>query len=230
MKWKFISLILRFLLMVVVSVLFFTESSLLEYPVHFFDRVLPMHVLWLFFIGFFLARLFAKKNGIIACNRKYAKYNEIVSDYSVDKLREFVKKSNVRALWIILVALIVNLPFWILYYNKIIDERFLFCIFIVFFFLDIFCETLYCPFQRIIMKNRCCHVCRIYSWNSILTLFPLFVIPGFFSSSLILIGLIDLLHLEIKYKSHPEYFWDGSNASLRCVNCKTKMCAVRGKY
>lgn len=229
MKLKFVSLILRFLLMVVVAVLYFTDSQLLEYPVHFFNKILPLHALWAFFVCFFTARLFGKKNGIIASNRKYSKYNVIIADFNKEKLRDFVEKNNVRALGIILLALVVNMPFWILYFYHVIDEKFLFCIFIVFFFLDIVCETLYCPMQKFILKNRCCNVCRIYSWNTILTISPLLVIPGFFSTSLMIIGLVDLIHFEIKYKRHPEYFWDGSNSVLRCVNCDMKMCVVRGK-
>ena len=228
-RWKFISLFLRFALMIVVAVLYFTNSHLLEYPIHFFEKSLPLHALWLFFLCFFSARLFGNKHAIMASNRKFAKYNDIEKDYSKEKLLDFVKKNNIRAIWVILLALVVNLPFWALYYFGVIDERFLFSVFIVYFFLDIVCETLFCPLQKIILKNRCCHVCRIYSWNTILTIAPILVIPGFFSASLMVIGIVDLIYFEIKYKSHPEYFWDGSNSALRCNNCYMKMCAVRGK-
>ena len=229
MKWKFIGLILRFILFVVAATLYFTKSSIMEYPVSFFEKLLPLHFLWLAFMILFVSRLFGKKGALIARNRVYAKYNNIVLDYNREKLKNFIKKANLRIIWIIALALIFNIPWWICYHRGIIDEGFLVVMFLFLFFLDMICETLWCPFQRIFMKNRCCHVCRIFAWDSLLAISPLIIIPSFFSWTLVAVAAIEAIHFEIKFYKHPEYFWDGSNAALRCSNCTTKMCVVRGK-
>ena len=229
MKWKMVGLLLRFVLFVVAAILYFSQSALMNYPVHFFDRLLPLHFLWLFFIILFVSRLFGKNRAIIARNRIYAKYNNIDMNYDKEKLKKFIKNANKRMLWIIALALIFNVPLWICYHKGLIDEGFLVIVFLLLFFLDMVCETLWCPFQKIFMKNRCCHVCRIFAWDSLLAISPLIAIPSIFSWSLVAIAAIEMLHFEIIYCKHPEYFWDGSNASLRCANCTTKMCVVRGK-
>ena len=40
-------------------------------------------------------------------------------------------------------------------------------------------------------------------------------------------ALIVMLRWELVFARHPERFWRGSNASIRCENCKDKMCRIK---
>ena len=40
-------------------------------------------------------------------------------------------------------------------------------------------------------------------------------------------ALIVMLRWELLFARHPERFWRGSNASIRCENCKDKMCRIK---
>jgi len=100
----------------------------------------------------------------------------------------------------------------------------------VFFYLcDYICILIYCPFQHLIMKNRCCVNCRIYDWGHFMMFTPMLFIRNFFSWSLFFTSCVVLLNWEITYAKHPERFFYGSNQSLQCANCKDKICTVKKK-
>jgi len=56
---------------------------------------------------------------------------------------------------------------------------------------------------------------------------PMLFIKNFFSWSLFFTSLIVLIHWEIQYSKHPERFWEGSNSTLKCLNCKERTCQIK---
>ena len=86
----------------------------------------------------------------------------------------------------------------------------------------------WCPFRVFLMKNRCCATCRIFNWDHVMMFSPLLVIKGFFTWSLFFTSLVLLIRWEITIIKHPERFWEGSNAILRCTNCQDKICRLKG--
>ena len=46
-----------------------------------------------------------------------------------------------------------------------------------------------------------------------------------FAVILVATSLVLLIKWEITYRRHPERFSDETNMSLRCINCKEKLCA-----
>ncbi|NLT47963.1 MAG: hypothetical protein GXX92_06055, partial [Clostridiales bacterium] len=92
---------------------------------------------------------------------------------------------------------------------------------------DLICVVIWCPFQSIIMKNRCCINCRIFNWGHFMMYTPLLFIKNFFTWSLFFTSIVVLIRWEITYAYHPYRFWEGSNINLRCENCQEKICKIK---
>ena len=93
---------------------------------------------------------------------------------------------------------------------------------------DLICIMFFCPFQKLMMKNKCCQTCRIYNWDYPMMFTPLLFLvykPGPILHYVLLgFALIVLLIWEITYHRHPERFSDVTNESLKCKNCQEKLC------
>ena len=154
-------------------------------------------------------------------------------DYFVDFLTApiVMKIAPLHILWLIfqvmLVWLIFNSIFGVLYLFGIMDEADLIMLTIFYFLCDYICILFYCPFQSVIMKNKCCINCRIYDWGHFMMFTPMLFIRDFFSWSLFFTSCIVLIHWEITYTRHPERFWEGSNKKLQCKNCNDKTCQIK---
>lgn len=128
-----------------------------------------------------------------------------------------------------------NAVFGVLYFLNIIDQGILMLISLFYSVSDMICILFFCPFQTWMMHNRCCTTCRIYNWDFAMMFTPLvFIIVSKdgtglpvnpFALILVLTALSLLLKWEITYHAHPERFSEKTNLSIRCENCKEKLCA-----
>ena len=233
LKSKFIILALRTVLLAAVLIIVFLQPQLLVYPRPFFSAFVPLHVLWAFWMGLFILKLFPAGHVTMAGKKIFSRFNDIEPIDDIEpandpgSMNKYVKTRNLGALYTCVAGSIVILPFYILYLVGLIEPIVLVIYSVLLFALDVVFETVYCPFQRLIMKNRCCNVCRIYAWNSFLIMSPLLIIPSFFSWSLAFVALLGAIENEISWLRHPEYFWDVTNKKLRCAECTTKMCRIR---
>jgi hypothetical protein len=227
LKEKYIVLGLRTLLLILIIVPARILPQAIAFPQPFFARFSPLHLLWLFWMLLFIKRLFPTGQTMMAGKKIFARYNDVAPGYSKDLLKKYVKNRNAGMLRVVAAGAVCVIPFYILYLTGSIHERALVIYAVFLFALDMVFEIFFCPFQVLFMKNRCCHVCRIYNWNSLLIISPLLIIPSFFSWSLAIVALSGLVEGEIAWLRHPEYFWNISNKKLRCTACTKKMCAVR---
>ena len=175
------------------------------------------HIIWIFFISEMILRLFPSKNNSMG-NQKIFKKNFIPTNVNKQK-REYKTAIIVAIIWIL-----VNSIFISLYGFKIIDKGFITLICLFYSVCDLLCILLVCPFQKLIMKNRCCNTCRIYNWDYIMMFLPFICIPDFFSYSLFILSLIVLIVWEITYFKYPERFHNETNENIKCKNCKELMC------
>ncbi len=187
----------------------------------------PVHVLWALFMCIMIRHLFPNKNRSMALRKNEQENYWEVADYSELELLRYVKIQNIRAWQVMLVWLFFNAIFGLLYLYHILDEADLFMLTVFFFLCDYICILFFCPFQTFIMKNKCCVNCRIYDWGHFMMFTPMLFICNFFSWSLFFTSLIVLIHWEIGYSRHPERFWQGSNKTLQCLNCKDKTCQMK---
>lgn len=100
---------------------------------------------------------------------------------------------------------------------------------VIYFLSDMICVVVWCPFQVLFMKNRCCVTCHIFNWDAIMTVTPLFFYPCLFSNILIIFSVVIFLAWEISFALYPERFDERTNTSLLCVSCDEQLCKWRGK-
>lgn len=181
------------------------------------------HIVFTLFMAEMLVVLFPKSkvNTFLGCGKVHA-HNYVPKKYNKDKLYDKVKKENraaavVAVLWGLLLAAI-----GILKALRIIDKAHILLISLFFYLADQICINLYCPFRKLIMKNKCCNSCRIFNWGHFMMFSPLIFIPSVWTYSLVIVSFAILLHWEITLRKHPERFSEISNVSLRCDSCSAK--------
>ncbi len=101
----------------------------------------------------------------------------------------------------------------------------------IYYVLDIFFIRWWCIFRNVINKNRCCTTCRIYCWDGIMCITPLFLAPlTLFSMPIILLAFLSFLRYEISFYKHPEYFNEKENVLLSCASCHNNVCPRKKKH
>lgn len=188
-----------------------------------------LHVLWAVFMLMMIGHMFPTERLSMAMRKSEEKQYIKKSSYSELELLRFVQNQNVRAWTVLLIWLCFNALFGILYLFHVMDEADLLMLTVFYFLCDYICILLYCPFQSVIMKNRCCVNCRIYDWGHFMMFTPMLFIRNFFSWSLFFTSVIVLIKWEILYAKYPERFWYGSNQNLDCANCKDRICQLKKK-
>ncbi len=92
---------------------------------------------------------------------------------------------------------------------------------------DILCILYFCPFQLLLMKNKCCVTCRIFSWDHAMAFAPLLFVPNVYTWSLLAMALVLGIRWEIAFRLHPERFFESTNRYLTCADCQEKICRNR---
>lgn len=189
--------------------------------------ITPLHIIWAIFMITMIAHIFP--NNKLSMALRKSRKEQYVEEPGYDRLKlyDFVMEQNIKAWLVLLVWLIINSVFGVLYLFRLIDDADLLMLSVFYYICDYFCILFFCPFQTFIMKNRCCVNCRIYDWGNFMTFLPMLFIKNFFSWSLFFTSLIVLIHWEIIYAKYPERFYSGSNKTLQCANCKDKTCQIK---
>lgn len=202
-------------------------ESLMTKP--FWHEFTLIHLIWLVFMGIMLLHLIP--NNRLSMAWKKAKETEYrpVENYSELELLRFIQKQNLGAWKVMLVWLCFNAIWGALYLFGILTSSDLLMLTVFYFLCDYICILLFCPFQKVFMKNKCCINCRIYDWGHFMMFTPMLFIKNFYSWSLFFTSLVVLIHWEISYAKHPERFWEGSNKTLQCRNCKERTCQIKRK-
>jgi len=187
-----------------------------------------LHILWPVFMLMLIQHLVRPKYFYMALLKTRADmYQEV--PHSPEKLRQVMATNNRRA-WIVFFSWVpVNILFGILYNLDYLDRADMLMLSVLYFLGDYVCILFWCPFQSLMMKNKCCVTCRIFDWGHIMMFTPMAFIPTFFSQSLFLVALAVLIAWEYYVHRHPERFWEGSNKRLRCSQCQDKVCQIKKK-
>ena len=199
--------------------------NLVQSPIRF--GVTPLHILWAVFMLTMLSHLFPTSKLPMSLRKSIEEEYVPVESYDELELYRFVKDQNVKAWAVMLVWLCFNAIWGFLYLFDVIGNVDLLMLTVFYYLCDYICILFYCPFQSIIMKNKCCVNCRIYDWGHFMMFTPMLFIRDFFSWSLFFTSLIVLINWEIIYAKYPERFWSGSNQRLKCMNCNDKTCQMK---
>ncbi len=183
------------------------------------------------FVGEMIERFLPSKTSSMGSQKQFKK-NYVKADNEEQKpeLQSWKGTILVFISWIIL-----NGTLGTLFLLHIFDQGIMILIALAYSVCDMICILFFCPFQTWMMHNRCCSTCRIYNWDFAMMFTPLIfiiftppaegVIITPFAVILVISSLILLIKWEITYKLHPERFSSHTNMSLRCENCKEKLCA-----
>ncbi len=220
----------RILIFLTVLYIYFFDRSMLTNIVEyrFFSYFSPLHVIWIILMLGMIIHLLPKTI-ISMSGKKSREYTYTLPKYGYDRkeLLEYVQAMNIRAWKVALLWISFNAIFGILYLCQVIGDAELILLTFFYFTCDLICMMIFCPFQKYIMGNRCCVNCRIFDWGHMMMYTPMVFIRSFFSWSLFFTALVIMISWEILYAKHPERFWRGSNATIRCENCKDKLCFIK---
>ena len=179
-----------------------------------------LNLIWIVFALEMVARCFPSGIESMGCQKLFARNYIPRLGYNVKAYRVNWKVTfAMAAAWLAL-----NGAIGLLYWLEWIDEGILLLIALAYSVCDMICILFFCPFQTWFMKNKCCGTCRIYNWDFAMMFTPLAFVKHAYTWSLLGIALVVLLQWEITYRIHPERFYDGTNQSLLCANCKEKLC------
>ena len=195
----------------------------------FWHEFTLIHLIWFVFMGIMIMHLIP--NNRLSMAWKKAKETEYRPTERYDELElyRFIQKQNVAAWKVMLVWLCFNAVWGALYLFGVLTASDLLMLTVFYFLCDYICILFFCPFQTVLMKNKCCINCRIYDWGHFMMFTPMLFIKNFYCWSLFFTSLVVLIHWEISYAKHPERFWEGSNKTLQCRNCKERTCQIKRK-
>ena len=174
---------------------------------------------WLLYAVEIFLRFFPSKIESPGCQKQFKKNYIPINTTQKPKIQSWKRTFFAFLSWIILNGII-----GVLYLTGIISKEILILISLAYGVCDMICILFFCPFQTLIMKNRCCTTCRIYNWDFAMMFTPFIFIPHWFTWSLLGMALILLFRWEFSLKKHPERFATNTNEYISCKNCTEKLC------
>lgn len=210
----------------------------------FFKAFSPIHIVWVLLAHYMIVDLFLTKYRHPGSD-KHFKQKYIPCEYDPVELKKTKKFYDRGALFTALsfsaLNIVIGIIVFFIYKKGILypvnqkTSGLILLIFQLFYFAsDFICVMFFCPFQKWMMKNRCCRTCRIFNWGAIMIEVPMIIhmiIYGvsFYALSLSILGLIVFLKWEITLLAHPERFFEVSNKYLKCATCTDPFCKIKPK-
>lgn len=228
-KKYFLKFLFRLIVALITLFVYIEYPEQLDFHLNIFDDGLRyIHILWLILFIESASHLLPRKNILVGCGKQFS-INYKGTEERVDELEFYknIREMNIQAMRVFIVWTLANLLIILIYVLGYIgnSEMLMLCMF--YYVGDMVCVVFYCPFQSILMKNRCCSVCRIYSWDQIFLFTPFLFIRSFFSWSLASIAIIIFMRWEYMFLVYPERFQESTNVLLRCRNCQDRICRIR---
>ncbi len=177
--------------------------------------------IWFVFVIEMFLRFFPSRVESMGCQKQF-KRNFRPTKIKAEKNEQ--NKQNKSAMIVAVLWLMLNGIIGGLHRFSIIDDGILMLICLAFSVCDMICILFFCPFQTLIMKNKCCTSCRIYNWDYAMMFTPLIFIKDIFAIIILFIAIILLVRWEITVYIHPERFSEKTNECLSCAGCREKLC------
>ena len=217
------------LLFIIVLYIFYPNTFIVIKDFNFFKKISALQIIWILWMFDMITQLIKVPKYWPIGSQKYMEYTYKKPLIIIDKknpkqiMKEITKDSiSVAISWILLVIII-----GILYITNTIPYQIVFILSTIFYVCDVICIIGWCPFKTFYMHNKCCTTCRIFNWDHAMMFSPLIFIPGIFTYSLVITSIIVVIIWEISCYKHPERFIEKTNNSLKCKNCKDKLCGKR---
>ena len=216
-----VKLIIRSIILSITLFLVITNVNLLNKIMSFniIGKIKLYHLLWVYLMYEMIIVLVPKFNNYSYSGKIFKRHFIEAETYSKEKLDKFTKRNTKKAINAFIFWGILNSIIGYVYIKCNLSSIYMYLLFLFYYWSDMFCVNVWCPFHKLIVKNKCCNECRIYNWGHIMYLTPLIFIPTVWTYSLVLVGIIVFIQWEYMNKKYPERFSPISNKSLRCNEC-----------
>lgn len=217
----------RLAVLLTVFYVFCTNRTALDFTKN--ARLLhPINLLWLIFLTSFAMQLSPHSRVSRGCLKQFSEhFNKIESIVDDFRVRAHLTRLDLGATRVGILWAILNLIIALFYFRGFIGVPTMVLIASFYYVSDVICIIFYCPFQKLVMKNKCCVTCRIFAWGTIMIATPYIFIPHFYSWSLVALALVCTILWEVTYSKHPERFLEETNAFLACENCTDHLCVIK---
>ncbi len=175
-------------------------------------------VIWIVFAYEMICRFFPSRYESMGCQKQFH-----INHEPQDEPRPIpdTGKSTAAVFW---VWIGLNGLIALGYFLGLYDAGVLILIALFYSVCDMICILFFCPFQTWFMKNKCCANCRIYNWDYAMMFTPFLLVPHWFTWSLLTLALGLLAGWEIRFRRHPERYFEATNKKLACANCPEHLC------
>ena len=216
-----IRFIIRSILFIILIILFIRDNniilSILNYKIIFNIKI--YHIIWLYLVLEMIFLIIPYTNNHSYNGKLFAKHYIEVENYNKEKLDKYIEKCNKQARRVLIVWTLFNLFIYAIYKKYNLSKSYVFLVFMFYYWLDMFCVNIWCPFHKLFFKSKCCNECRIYNWDHVMLFTPLVFIKSFWTYSLFVLSLFAFFQWEYMIKVHPERFSPVSNKKLQCKYC-----------
>lgn len=224
--------IFRSLLLIIFIILFVVDknkiTTILNYSIIFHIRI--YHLIWLYLIIETLLLIIPRTNNHSYNGKLFLKHYIPVDNYNKEKLIEYTRKNNKHAKSVFVAWVVLNTILFMIYFNYNLSKSYVYLIFVIYYWTDMFCINVWCPFHKLFFKSRCCNECRIYNWDHIFYCTPFLLIKSFWTYSLFTVSLFMFLQWEYMIRRYPERFAPMSNKKLQCKCCSYNCRFNKMKY
>ena len=216
-----IRFIIRSILLAVVIILFIKDKNIiiniLNYKIIFNIKI--YHIIWTYLILETLFLIIPYTNNHSYNGKLFLKHYEEVENYDENKLKSYIKRNNKHARSVLIAWIVMNFLLYIIYKNYNLNKSYIFLVFMIYYWTDMFCVNVWCPFHKLFFKSKCCNECRIYNWDHVMYCTPLLLIKSFWTYSLFILSFFAFLQCEYMIRKYPQRFAPLSNKKLQCKGC-----------
>ncbi|MEW9079311.1 hypothetical protein [Terrisporobacter glycolicus] len=224
--------IFRTILLIIFIMLFIVDKnkimSILNYKIIYNIKI--YHLIWLYLMIETIILIIPYTNNHSYNGKLFLKHYTPVENHDEKKLHKYINKNNKHARSVFVAWIVLNVVLFIIYYNYSLSEPYIFLVFMIYYWTDMFCVNVWCPFHKLFFKSKCCNECRIYNWDHVMFCTPLLLIKSFWSYSLFLLSFFAFIQWEYMIKKHPERFSPLTNQKLQCKGCNYNCRFNKMKY
>ena len=177
------------------------------------------HIVWIYLVNQVLKVILPSRSKNTYNGKLFLKHYKERPNYNREKLLKQTKDMNKRVLNVAAFWIGLNSILFYIYFRLNLNQSYAIMLFLFYYWADMVCVNIWCPFHKLFMKNKCCNTCRIYNWDHIMFFTPFILIPSFWTYSLFALGVVAAVQWEYQLKKYPERFSEVSNLNLNCGSC-----------
>ncbi len=213
--------IFRSILLIVFIILFIMDKTkivnILNYNIMYNIKI--YHLIWIYLMIETLLVIIPYTNNHSYNGKLFLKHYIPSDNYDTEKLDKYINKNNKHARSVFVAWIVLNVVLFMIYFNYNLSTAYIYLVFMIYYWADMFCVNVWCPFHKLFFKSKCCNECRIYNWDHVMFCTPFLLIKSFWTYSLFVLSLFAFLQWEYMIRKHPERFAPISNKKLQCKGC-----------